>query len=158
MSRDSKKELISQLITAYRANTSQEGAFDTLAAESLGLSLTDLRCLDLVEAGGGMTAGQLATASGLTTGAVTAVIDRLERAGFVRRLRDESDRRKVNVEVTPRHYDEAGKVWGPLMAEWQKTLDSRFTAAELKTITEFLEAATELGERHADRIRLDRPD
>jgi hypothetical protein len=44
------------------------------------------------------------------------------------------------------------------MAEWQKTLDSRFTAAELKTITEFLEAATELGERHADRIRPDRPD
>ena len=122
MSRDSKKELISQLIAAYRANTSQESAFDALAAENLGVSLTDLRCLDLVQASGGMTAGELATASGLTTGAVTAVIDRLERAGFVRRLRDDSDRRKVNVEVTPRHYDESGKVWGPLMGDWQETL------------------------------------
>ncbi len=84
MSRDSKKELISQLIAAYRANTSQESAFDALAAEKLGLSLTDLRCLDLVQATGGMTAGELATSSGLTTGAVTAVIDRLERAGYVR--------------------------------------------------------------------------
>jgi DNA-binding MarR family transcriptional regulator len=156
MSRDSKKELISQLIAAYRANTSQESAFDALAAEKLGLSPTDLRCLDLVQASGGMTAGELATASGLTTGAVTAVIDRLERAGFVKRLRDDSDRRKVNVEVTPRHYDEAGKVWGPLMGDWQKTLDSQFTAAELKVITEFLEAATKLGERHAERIRPDR--
>ncbi len=156
MSKDSKKELISQLIAAYRANTSQEGAFDALAAETLGLSLTDLRCLDLVQSNGGMTAGELATASGLTTGAVTAVIDRLERAGFVRRLRDDKDRRKVNVEVTPRHYDEAGKVWGPLMGDWEKTLAARFTAAELKVITEFLETATGLGERHAERIRPER--
>ena len=156
MSRDSKKELISQLIAAYRANTSQESAFDALAAENLGVGLTDLRCLDLVQASGGMTAGELATASGLTTGAVTAVIDRLEVAGFVRRLRDDSDRRKVNVEVTPRHYDESGKVWGPLMSDWQETLAARFTAAELKVITDFLESATELGERHAERISPDR--
>lgn len=153
MSRDSKTELISQLIAAYRANTSQESAFDALAAEKLGLSPTDLRCLDLVQASGGMTAGELATSSGLTTGAVTAVIDRLERAGYVRRNRDDSDRRKVNVEVTPRHYEEAGKVWQPLMEDWQKTLASRFTAQELRVITEFLVSATELGERHADRIR-----
>ena len=153
MSRDSKNELIARLIAAYRANTSQEAAFDSLAAEKLGLSLTDLRCLDLVQASDGMTAGELATASGLTTGAVTAVIDRLERAGFVRRLRDDSDRRKVNVEVTPRHYEEAGKVWAPLMADWQKTLASRFTAAELEVIIEFLESATKLGEEHAERIR-----
>ena len=99
-----------------------------------------------------MTAGELASASGLTTGAVTAVIDRLEQAGYLRRVRDEADRRKVNVEVTPRHYEEAGKVWAPLMEDWQRTLAARFTAKELRTITEFLRSATELGERHADRI------
>jgi DNA-binding MarR family transcriptional regulator len=153
MSRDSKQELIAQLIAAYRANTSQEGAFDALAAARLGISASDLRCLDLVQASGGMTAGELSRASGLTTGAVTAVIDRLEQAGFVRRLRDGSDRRKVNIEVTPRHYEEAGNVWGPLMEDWQKTLAGRFTAEELRTITEFLRSATRLGERHADRIR-----
>jgi DNA-binding MarR family transcriptional regulator len=153
MPRNSKQELIGQLIAAYRANTSQEGAFDALAAAKLGISPSDLRCLDLVQASGGMTAGELAKASGLTTGAVTAVIDRLEEAGFVRRLRDDSDRRKVNIEVTPRHYEEAGKVWAPLMEDWQRTLAARFTAEELRTITEFLRSATELGERHADRIR-----
>jgi DNA-binding MarR family transcriptional regulator len=153
MSRDSKNELISRLIAAYRANTSREAAFDSLAAEEMGLGLTDLRCLDLVQANDGMTAGELANASGLTTGAVTAVIDRLERAGFVRRLRDDSDRRKVNVEVTPRHYEESGKVWAPLMEDWQKTLASRFTAAELEVVIEFLQSATELGEKHSERIR-----
>jgi DNA-binding MarR family transcriptional regulator len=152
MSRDSKQELIAQLIAAYRANTSQDGAFDALAAANLRISPSDLRCLDLVEANGGMTAGELASASGLTTGAVTAVIDRLEQAGYVRRVRHEGDRRKVNVEVTPRHYEEAGKVWAPLMEDWQRTLAARFTVKELRTITEFLRSTTELGERHADRI------
>jgi DNA-binding MarR family transcriptional regulator len=152
MSRNSKEELIGRLISAYRSNTSQEGAFDSLAAAKLGISPSDLRCLDLVQAHDGMTAGELASASGLTTGAVTAVIDRLESAGFVRRVRDEDDRRKVNVEVTPRHYAEAGKIWKPLMDDWMKTLSGRFTTQELQTIIAFLESATELGERHAKRI------
>lgn len=155
MSRESKEELIGRLIAAYRANTSQEGAFDTLAAAKLGISPSDLRCLDLVQASGGMTAGELARASGLTTGAVTAVIDRLARAGFVRRVPDESDRRKVNIEVTPLHYRESAKIWKPLMDDWFETLAARFTASELRTITEFLESATELGERHAERIAPD---
>ena len=155
MSRDSKKELISELIAAYRANTSQENAFDALAAGRLGISLTDLRCLDLVQASGGMTAGELATACGLTTGAVTAVLDRLERAGFVARVRDDSDRRKVNVEVTPRHYEAAGEIWRPLMEDWQRTLAAKFTAAELRVVTDFLKTASELGERHARRIAPD---
>jgi DNA-binding MarR family transcriptional regulator len=155
MSSDSKQDLIGRLIAAYRANTSQEGAFDALAAAKLGISPSDLRCLDLVEASGGMTAGELARASGLTSGAVTAVIDRLEQAGFVRRARDAADRRKVNVEVTPLHYKESAKIWKPLMDDWLETLAARFTAQELRTITEFLESATELGERHAERIAPD---
>jgi hypothetical protein len=67
-------------------------------------------------------------------------------------MRDDSDRRKVNVEVTPLHYKEAGKIWKPMMEEWQTTMAARFTADEIKTITEFLESVTELGERHAARI------
>lgn len=148
-----KQDLIRELISAYRANTSQDSAFDALAAERLGISPTDLRCLDIVQGRGGLTAGELASASGLTTGAVTGVIDRLERAGFARRVHHESDRRKVIVEVTDRHYREADQIWGPLMEEWQRVLTARFTAAELATITEFLDVSTEIGARHAERIR-----
>lgn len=153
MSRQTKQDLIGELIAAYRANSSQDSAFDALAAERLGVSPTDLRCLDIVQGRAGLTAGELASASGLTTGAVTGVIDRLERAGFVRRVPDDSDRRKVIVEVTDRHYQEADRIWGPVMAEWQRLMTSRFTAAELATVTEFLNASTEIAARHAERIR-----
>jgi DNA-binding MarR family transcriptional regulator len=57
--------------------------------------------LNIVESRGGLTAGELATAAGLTTGAITGVIDRLERAGYARRVRDSRDRRKISLEVTP---------------------------------------------------------
>ncbi|MFD7653677.1 MarR family winged helix-turn-helix transcriptional regulator [Actinosynnema sp. NPDC059797] len=71
-------------------------------AERMGLSPTDGKCLDLaVRAEGPVTAGRIAELSGLSTGAVTGVIDRLERAGYVRRVRDPHDRRKVLVEVVP---------------------------------------------------------
>ena len=99
-----------------------------------------------------MTAGELAVESGLTTGAVTAVIDRLERAGFARRVRDERDRRKVKVEVTDLFYARAGEIWGPVAAEWQATMADRFSTAELATIVAFLEQVDELGQRHAARL------
>lgn len=152
MSKESKSDLIERLIGAYRENTSQEGAFDALAAERLGIGLTDLRCLDLIQGRDGMTAGELASASGLTSGAVTGVLDRLERTGYARRVRSESDRRRVDVEVTDRHYEASGEIWRPLMEDWQATLASKFTAEELATVIRFLETVTRLTGDHADRI------
>ena len=74
--------------------------FHSRIAEQLGLSGTDHKCLELVlRADEPITAGRIARLSGLSTGAVTGVIDRLERRGFVRRVRDPRDRRKVLVEV-----------------------------------------------------------
>lgn len=80
--------------------------FHSRVAEQMGVSATDEKCLDLaMRADGPLTAGRIAELSGLSTGAVTGVIDRLERAGYVRRVRDPHDRRKVLVEVTP--FDDA---------------------------------------------------
>lgn len=74
--------------------------FHSRIAEQMGLSGTDHKCLELVvSAKKPLTAGQIAQLSGLSTGAVTGVIDRLERRGFARRVRDPHDRRKVLVEV-----------------------------------------------------------
>jgi DNA-binding MarR family transcriptional regulator len=147
-----KSEIIVELIAAYRNATNRDAAFDKLAAARLGLSLTDLQCINIVESRHGVTAGELAVASGLTTGAVTSVIDRLERAGYARRARDERDRRKVIVEVTDTFYARAGEIWGPVAADWQAALAERFSAAELATIVAFLTQADELGERHAARL------
>src|SRR5580704_7571392 len=75
--------------------------FDERTAKKLKLSRTDMRCLDLIGRLGPMTAGRLAEESGLTTGAVTFILDRLEEAGMVSRRRDTEDRRRVWVEIVP---------------------------------------------------------
>jgi DNA-binding MarR family transcriptional regulator len=147
-----KEGMIAELIARYRAATNRDVAFDKLAAGRLGVSVTDLHCLNIAESRHGVTAGELAVESGLTTGAVTAVVDRLERAGYARRVRDQRDRRKVKVEVTDEFYARAGEIWGPVAAEWQAVLADRFTADELATITAFLTQADELGQRHAARL------
>ena len=131
----------------------QDNAFDELAADALGLSRTDLECVSIIQRRGGVTAGELATESGLTTGAVTGVIDRLERAGYASRAPDPADRRKVIVEVTPKFYDHAREIWGPMAADWQKRLAGRFTAASWRRSRTFLELTTDLGRRHMDRLR-----
>ena len=140
------------LIAEFRTSTNLDRAFDNRAAEALGVNLTDLHCLNIVENSDGITAGALAAQAGLTTGAVTGVVDRLERAGYARRVRDPADRRKVNVEVTDRFYDRAGEIWGPVAADWQAALARRFTSAEIELITEFLRASNELSRRHLERI------
>jgi DNA-binding MarR family transcriptional regulator len=149
----SKKELAEDLIREFRVSGNQDDAFDSLAAERLGVSETDLRCLNIIENNGGLSAGELAHQSGLTAGAVTGLIDRLERVGYARRVSDPADRRRVKVEVTPAFYRRAEGIWGPLAADWQSTLSRQFTVEELERITAFLRATNEVGRRHLDRLR-----
>ena len=153
MPKDSpKKDKVAELIAQFRLSGNQDNAFDALAAERLGVSATDLHCLNIIESNGGVTAGELARLSGLTTGAVTGVIDRLERIGYARRVADPADRRKVNVEVTNEFYARADEIWGPLAADWESTLTNRFTAAELDLLIEFLSTTDVIGRRHLDGL------
>lgn len=147
-----KSQLIAELIAAFRASGNQDSAFENLAAERLGINRTDLHCLNAIENAGGLSAGELATEAGLTSGAVTGVVDRLERAGFARRVPDPADRRRVKLEVTPEFYARAAEIWGPMAADWEAMLAERFTAAELARITEFLRLTNEVGKRHLDRL------
>ncbi len=148
----SKRALIDDVVAAFRESGNQDDALDNLAAAHLGVNRTDLHCLNAIESAGGLTAGQLATAVGLTTGAVTGVIDRLDRAGYARRVADPSDRRRVKVEVTPAFYERAGAIWGPIYADWVESLAATFTVAELERIVAFLRMTTTLGKRQAERI------
>ena len=148
-----KKDLIDELVSEFRVSGNLDNAFDNLAAERLGVNPTDLHCLNIIENSGGLTAGELAGEAGLTSGAVTGVIDRLERAGYARRVSDPADRRRVKVEVTPKFYARADKIWGPMAADWESRLSRRFTAEELELLTEFLRATNELSRRHLERLR-----
>src|SRR4051794_26920350 len=77
----------------------QDVLFSQALADRLGINLTDFKCLSILERTGAVTAGKLAELTGLTTGAVTGLIDRLEKAGWARRVRDPNDRRHVIIEA-----------------------------------------------------------
>jgi len=153
MARGSKTKAVDELLREFRISGNQDDAFDSLAAERLGVSETDLRCLNIIENSSGLPAGELAIQAGLTPGAVTGVIDRLEWAGYARRVPDPADRRRVRLEVTPAFYEAAAQIWGPMAAEWHAMLSRRYTTAELRQITQFLRATNELGRAHMHRLR-----
>jgi DNA-binding MarR family transcriptional regulator len=155
--RKQKNDLIAELISEFRVAGNQDSSFDNLAADRLGLNRTDLLAINIIENSGGLTAGELAKEAGLTTGAVTGVIDRLERAGYARRVSDPTDRRRVKLEVTPKFYARADRIWGPMAADWASRLAGRFTAEELERVIDFLRTTNELSREHLERLRKMKP-
>ena len=132
-----RPELLARLEAGLRDVSGLGVLFSHAAAERLGLNPTDLECLGSLE-DGPRSAGELATSAGLTTGAITGVIDRLERAGFARREADPADRRKVLVRATPEALTHAAPIFGPLSAATQAVL-SGYSDAELELLLGFLE-------------------
>jgi DNA-binding MarR family transcriptional regulator len=151
MSRQTKDELIAELGDEVRAGQVAVDLMDDAACRAMGINRTDGRCLDIIDREGPVPAGRLAEASGLTTAAVTAVIDRLAKAGYARRLDDPNDRRRVLVELTPLARERAGAIWGPL-AELHKAL-SRYTVEELTLLRDFVKTGREYNEQRAAEVR-----
>src|SRR5260370_31519358 len=89
--------------------------FDTLASQ-IGVNATDMQCLNILDYEGPVPAGRLAELTGLTTGAITVAIDRLEKAGYVQRVRHPHDRRRVVIHQIPHHRFE---VFGAIYPAWQ---------------------------------------
>ena len=121
-------------------------------AARLGLSGTDLKCLDLVCGAEGMTSGELAHATGLTTGAITGVVDRLERAGFVRRVPDATDRRRVRIELVPARMKSLERAFDSLRRSWMD-LAENYDDRELAAIADFLTSACEVMREEVDRLQ-----
>ncbi len=152
MSRETKNELAEELLRTAREEDAANDAFDEVAAEKLGVNRTDLRCLNILGTQGPITAGRLAELSGLTTAAVTAVLDRLENHGYARRVRVEQDRRQVIVELTPVVLKRAEQIWGPLGNEARDAM-RRMSIDELKLVTSFYSFGRDLNQRHIERVR-----
>lgn len=93
-----REEIIQAIIEKRREMSTETIMFHQRVADALGLHITDHKCLDLIRQYGAMPAGRIAEHTGLTTGAVTGIIDRLEKAGYVRRASDPKDRRRTIVE------------------------------------------------------------
>jgi DNA-binding MarR family transcriptional regulator len=127
--------------------------FHSVVADKLGLSATDHKCLELASrAEGPVTAGRIAELSGLSTGAVTGVIDRLEQAGYVRRVRDPHDRRKVLVEIADRDWDTALPLFDGLRRAMEK-IASAYTPEELAIIGRYVSECVGMMNEEATRLR-----
>jgi DNA-binding MarR family transcriptional regulator len=128
--------LLQELEEAMRRTSAQGVLFGQTVANVAGLSGSDLDCMDFLNLEGRMTAGRLAELTGLTTGAITGVVDRLEKAGFVRRERDETDRRKVFIATVPENIARIGRLYVPMQEAMQK-LWSTYSDVELQLLLRF---------------------
>lgn len=134
-----RQELIEKLNNAMRQQSTWTVMFHNAIAGQVGLNITDHKCLDILMDRGALTAGQLAEITGLTTGAVTGVIDRLEKAGFVQRGDDPADRRRVMVQPA---LEKAGEELGPFFAHFQQRympLLESHSDDELRLVLRFVE-------------------
>ena len=111
--RKTRIELARELGDEFRINQNLNEVFDEAAAARLGVNATGLRCLDIIQRLGRVTAGELAREAGLTTGAVTSVVDRLVGLGYAQREADPQDRRKVLISLTPAALEAVYEIWGP---------------------------------------------
>jgi DNA-binding MarR family transcriptional regulator len=109
-----RDELLQALNLVQREVSGRSVLHSQIIAERLGVNSTDLECLDQIVMHGPVTAGDLARATGLTTGAITGVIDRLARAGFAAREADSDDRRKVRVRALPAVDERIAPLFAPM--------------------------------------------
>ncbi|MBX3654173.1 MAG: MarR family transcriptional regulator [Ramlibacter sp.] len=127
-----------------------------IVAARFGLHTTDLECLDLIYLRKVVSAGELAIATGLTTGAMTTLIDRLENAGYVVRERDTQDRRKVHVRINEAAIEPIKAVYAPIQRQMH-ALWSSYSDQELESIADFLARSRALAVACAAEIQRNTP-
>jgi DNA-binding MarR family transcriptional regulator len=112
--------------------------FNAQVADQLGLGVSDMQFMTYLMQEGSLSPGRLSELSGLKSGSVTGVIDRLEQAGYVHRERDETDRRKVRVVLHADRLQSAESPYAEQAANLRRVLDT-FDPGELEVIARFLE-------------------
>ncbi|TYL94007.1 MarR family transcriptional regulator [Bradyrhizobium rifense] len=128
--------LLQEVEEAMRRSSAQGVLYGQTVANVAGIANSDLECMDILYLEGRVTAGRLAEVTGLTTGAITGVVDRLEKAGLVRRERDETDRRKVFIAVVPEKAMKIGELYVPMQQAMEKVW-SAYSDEELRLLLRF---------------------
>ena len=149
-----KRDLEAQVFAAARDNGISSVLFRNAIARRLGLNSTDSECLSLLGIKGVSTPKELAQYTGLTSGSTTAMLDRLEKAGFIRRKPNPEDRRGVLVEIDEKWAETAG----PLVRGVQQAhaeLIAGYSDEELETIMDFLTRFTNNVTEHTKKIEND---
>ncbi len=148
----SRDRLTEAVLRATRRVGSQAALLSQVMAERIGLAAIDVECLEALGDEGRVTVGRLAEVTGLSTGAATRMVDRLEQAGYVRRVSDPADRRRVLVEPVP---DRMAGLAIPResIARVQREVIGRFSDDQLTAIADFLETSLAVVRQEAARMR-----
>jgi len=132
-----RSEMYDELALVMQRQTMWTVLLHNTVAGKAGINVTDMQCVNLLILEGPLTPGQLAKAMGVTTGgAITAVVDRLERAGFVKRTRDADDRRRVIVELVPGKVEHLGSYFEPMGRAFAERLEA-YTDEQIAFLLEF---------------------
>ena len=153
-SQEKRAEVLGGLARELRQFTGLGTSFFRAAAARIGMAVTDIQVMDILDSTGPMTAGQLADLTGLTTGAITRILDRLEEAGLVRRERDPNDGRKIIVRLE-RGKDEMHKVRSILDSvgkAWDEVA-SRYDEEQIAFLLEFLKHSNALSRQELVRLQ-----
>jgi DNA-binding MarR family transcriptional regulator len=142
------------LLKALRRFGLEDDRLDALAARHFGVPPAEFKAMDHLLEAGELTPGELSDRLALTSGAVTALVDRLERLGWVARAPHPSDRRSIVVRATPPK-SEAEQVYAPFAAEVARAA-AKLTAADRDAAVRFLEAAATAARAQADLLRAPR--
>jgi DNA-binding MarR family transcriptional regulator len=145
MSTPQTPDLVTLLVDAGRELSTVTVLFHTALATHFGLSATDWKCAEWIYREE-LTAGQLAVRTGLTTGAITGVIDRLEKAGFARRVADPNDRRRVILQPVYSHMAELERLFTPLVGGMM-AMAATYSDDEQRLILGYLQRCIEITEQ-----------
>ena len=153
-SQEKRAEILGELAQEFRQFNGLGASFFRAAAARLGMTVTDMQVMDILESTGPSTAGQLAELTGLTTGAITGMLNRLEEAGLVRRARDPNDGRRVIVRLE-RGKDEMPKI-GPIIDSLGKAWDelaSDYDDEQIAFLLEFLKRSNAMSRMEIIRLQ-----
>lgn len=146
------RALIERVGRAVRLAGANGVVLSGAVAARFGLHTTDLECLDVLYLRGEATAGELAKATGLTSGATTALLDRLARAGYIGRHDDPSDRRRVLIRIKPAAIRPIAAMYAPLQRR-SIELWKGFSDAELAVVERFLQQSTALVAAYVEELK-----
>ena len=145
----SKGENLADLV---REHSSAVMRYAAATAKRMGLEISELSALEHLQAAGSMTLGRLGEGLSMSPGAVTALVDRLERKGYAERIPNPKDRRSALVRETEAGLEESLEHLWPYIEE-MRGIEERFSEDERAIVARFLSAATEATRRHADDDR-----
>jgi MarR family transcriptional regulator, organic hydroperoxide resistance regulator len=147
----SRENLTQQLQFLGQMVNTEIAFFHQLTASKNGLSITESKTISILMQEGSMTAGELAKRLSLTTGAVTNVLDRMNKGGFLKRVFDPKDRRKVMVEINPKKLKQLGKPYESVSVAFHKLVEN-YTVKELKFLVQFYKSSIEITRSEIEKL------